>query len=90
MQKAFHVTLMHRASESQEPEYWRKLNDIWKEKASQQVSSALPGGTDGGVDMGTTRVQLERVVWDGRVMAIVVRMLDVEWRSVNPVSGAPA
>lgn len=76
---------MHRASEAQEPDYWRKLNEVWKEKAAQKALGAFTGGTDGGVEMGSARVQLERVVWDGRVMAVVVRMLDVEWRSVNAV-----
>lgn len=84
VQKAFHVTLIHRASQSQHAEYWNKLNDLWTDKVAQTEPTALIGGADGGIDLGSVRVELERVVWDGRVMAIVARLLDVEtFKSVN-------
>jgi tRNA ligase len=78
VQKDFHVTLMHRASSSQNKDYWNKLNDQWKNAVGNKDVQA---GTDGGVTMGEVRVHLERVIWDDRVMAILARLPDAEDQS---------
>lgn len=77
---------MHRTTERQEPQYWAKLNEIFKTKAAKIDPTHLIGGTDGGVELGTCKVQLERVVWDDRVMTIATRLLDPEWSSTNAVA----
>ena len=75
LQSEFHVTLMHRASSSQQPEVWEKYSDVYQQaisktgdKESKQLNPSL----------GPARVRLERVVWDERIMAIVVRILPQE------------
>ncbi|RFU36014.1 hypothetical protein B7463_g403, partial [Scytalidium lignicola] len=74
VQSEFHVTLIHRASGSQRPELWQKYNELWAEAGSAENK------------LGDCKVQLERVVWDNRVMAIVARLVDAEWECVNEVA----
>ncbi|KAI8623655.1 tRNA ligase [Xylariaceae sp. FL1651] len=76
IQPLFHVTLMHRATAKEHPELWRRYTAL--EAESQSV--------DGKV--GECEVMLERVVFDDRIMAIVVRLLDEEakWTCVNKVT----
>ena len=75
VQAAFHVTLIHRASMSQARGLWDELETKY-EKAKQDKAVADPV-------FGKCRVQLERVIWDQRVMCVVVRLLDEGWRTVN-------
>ena len=82
LQPSFHVTLMHRANSSQDPAYWKELDQAWSD-ASQQRSQLLDppaatGGTDGGVTLGTAKVLLENVVWDDRLMAIAVTLVSTD------------
>ncbi|KAL8771207.1 MAG: hypothetical protein Q9209_003378 [Squamulea sp. 1 TL-2023] len=77
VQAAFHVTLMHRNSVSQDPDLWSYLSSLL---ASAQ-SSAQPSDI-----FGECRVRLERIVWDGRVMCVVTRLLDEGWKSANVVA----
>ncbi|KAI9719855.1 MAG: hypothetical protein M1828_006076 [Chrysothrix sp. TS-e1954] len=97
LQPAFHVTLMHRASTSQDPALWAKLQqswlDAWKQKSEGPHPPNPIGGTDGGVTMGTASVVLENVVDDGKVMAIAVTLLgsiisgqDEPLRSANKIA----
>ncbi|KAI0396391.1 tRNA ligase [Xylariaceae sp. FL0594] len=76
IQPLFHVTLMHRATAPQHPELWQRY--VTLEAEAQSV--------DGKV--GECDVLLERVVFDDRIMAIVVRLLDDEgkWTCVNKVA----
>ncbi|KAI1275292.1 RNA ligase-domain-containing protein [Xylaria sp. FL0933] len=76
IQPLFHVTLMHKATARQHPELWQRY--VALEAESQSV--------DGKV--GECEVMLERVVFDDRMMAIVVRLLDQEgkWTCVNRVA----
>ncbi|KAI1115314.1 fungal tRNA ligase adenylyltransferase [Nemania sp. NC0429] len=76
VQPLFHVTLMHRVSAKQHPELWQRYTAL--EAESQSV--------DGKV--GECEVMLERVVFDDRIMAIVVRLLDPtdQWTCVNKVA----
>jgi len=65
IQTEFHVTLIHRAASSEHPEHWTKLQDLHS-KAST-IAQPAP-------KLGTCAVRLERLVWDERIMAIVVRL----------------
>ena len=83
VQNLFHVTLMHRATAKEHPDLWARYTALEAENAS--ASSG-----DGKLD--ECDVQLERVVWDDRIMAIVVRILDDgdgngggRWTCVNRV-----
>lgn len=72
LQQEFHVTLIHRASSSQKPEIWEKyINDYLQ-------AMATAGSKDNkqlNPSLGPARVRLERLVWDERVMGIVVRIM---------------
>ncbi|KAH8808342.1 RNA ligase-domain-containing protein [Xylogone sp. PMI_703] len=74
VQPEFHVTLIHRAASTQHPELWQKYVDIWTEAGSAENK------------LGSCQVQLERIVWDNRIMAIVARLIDAEWECVNQVA----
>ncbi|KAI1819896.1 tRNA ligase [Xylaria intraflava] len=76
IQSLFHVTLMHRVAATQYPELWQRYTTLEAESQS----------TDGKV--GECKVILERVVFDDRIMAIVVRLLDQtdQWTCVNKVT----
>lgn len=77
VQPAFHVTLMHRNDANQDPELWSYLTSQHASALSSEESSDT---------LGQCRVRLERVVWDGRVMCIVARLLDEGWKSSNVVA----
>ncbi|KAI4222433.1 MAG: hypothetical protein L6R36_006156 [Xanthoria steineri] len=77
LQATFHVTLMHRNTVSQDPDLWSYLSSL---HASAQ-SSEQPSDT-----IGECRVRLERIVWDGKVMCVVARLVDEGWKSVNVVA----
>ncbi|KAI1846931.1 hypothetical protein JX266_007152 [Neoarthrinium moseri] len=76
IQPQFHITLMHRAV-SKEPQHSEK----WAEYCKLEEQSAANGGRIAECD-----VELERVVYDDRVMSIVVRILDPNWTTVNPIA----
>ena len=82
LQQEFHVTLIHRASSSQKPEIWEKYSNDYLQamtvagtKQNKQLNPSL----------GPARVRLERVIWDERVMGIVVRIMPSE--EYHPGSG---
>ena len=64
VQPKFHVTIIHRAAETSQPEKWKELKDIFEEKCRI-------GGRD--ADLGRCTVQLEKIVWDDRVLCIAVK-----------------
>jgi tRNA ligase len=78
MQASLHVTLVHRASAKEHHEVWERL-------VRQYGDTAVDGGS---LDqkLGTCRVQLERVVWDDRIMAVVARLLDEGWETTNRIA----
>lgn len=81
IQTAFHVTLIHRASLSQNPqnqELWDSLTAKY-EAAKEEAHVADPV-------FGKCRVLLDRVLWDNRLMCAAVRLLDEGWRTVNSVA----
>lgn len=84
IKSSFHVTLMHRLSLEQNPELWDRLTSL---HSAALASSSTPN-SDHSSDhiLGKCRVQLERVVWDRRVMCIVARLLDEGWETSNTVA----
>jgi tRNA ligase len=80
LQSEFHVTLIHRASSGAEPDIWSKYTDQYM----QILSSINKDNKQKEPSLGAVRIQLERLVWDDRVMAIVVRILPSErHQSIN-------
>ncbi|KAF5022334.1 hypothetical protein F66182_5621 [Fusarium sp. NRRL 66182] len=79
IQPKFHVTLMHKAGSKEHPELWQKYVALQKEAEA----AGNPEGKIGECD-----VMLERVVFDDRIMAIVVRLSDQDgqWQCVNRVA----
>ena len=84
IQPAFHVTLIHRASVTSHPELWSHLTDLHA-KALTEVSKNPSAQTPDPL-LGNCRIRLERIVWDDRVMCIVVRLLDEGWETANPIA----
>jgi len=85
VQSEFHVTLIHRAAAQQHAEYWASLTSI---HAQASAPTEQRDYVDPEPKLGLCNVRLERLVWDGRVMAFVVRLIPAEgsaeqWRSVN-------
>jgi tRNA ligase len=86
IQGEFHVTLMHRASSTQHPDMWQMYTSEYR-KAIVNKNLADPSQLN--PSLGPARVKLERVVWDERIMAIVVRIYPSEggiaWPSANSI-----
>ncbi|CAG8980435.1 hypothetical protein HYALB_00012922 [Hymenoscyphus albidus] len=73
VQPDFHVTLIHRASSKSYPELWSRYSDL----------HTASDGWDNKI--GECKVQLERIVWDNRIMAIVARLVDEGWECANDI-----
>ena len=84
LQPAFHVTLMHRASISSNPDLWSHLTTLHANTLSAQFQD--PSNHTADPPIGHCRVRLERVVWDDRVMCIVSRLLDEGWETCNAIA----
>ena len=78
IQPGFHVTLIHRAAMSQHGALWQELTNQYEAAKAEQLASDPV--------LGKCRVQLDRVVWDGRVMAMVARLMDEGWKSANEMA----
>ena len=97
VQAEFHVTLMHRATTADNPQYWEKLTRL-----HASLAQKAEGTGSWEPELGKCDVLLERVVWDKQIMCFVVRLngsatLQVEteggiateevaFESVNPVA----
>ncbi|EKG19499.1 tRNA ligase fungi [Macrophomina phaseolina MS6] len=87
VQPEFHVTLIHRASARDRQDHWDRMLKLHATRATETANPTDP-------DLGTAKVQLERLVWDSRVMCFVVRLLPPEgdsegvgaWESANEVT----
>ncbi|KAF6834501.1 fungal tRNA ligase/adenylyltransferase [Colletotrichum musicola] len=84
VQPKFHVTLMHRASQKENPEQWQAYSTIHaaaEKEAEAQGATTIP-------PLGECDVELERVVFDDRIMAIVVRLVDPSecWKCMNHIA----
>lgn len=93
IQPSFHVTLIHRASMSESPDLWSKLSSLHiaasaATSATSSTPTTTPTTNNPNPDplLGNCRVQLERVIWDHRVMCIVARILDPGWECANQVA----
>ena len=87
VQSEFHVTLIHKASTSQHQELWDHLaalhERVYKDALEKDTNSSEPPEPE----IGTCQVQLERVVWDTRLMCVVARLLsEGKWETVNKVA----
>ncbi|KAI9762693.1 MAG: hypothetical protein M4579_000311 [Chaenotheca gracillima] len=78
VQQAFHVTLVHRASSGSFPDIWQRLVTQYDEAVESQRAQNPNSVLQPDPILGSCRVQLERVVWDDRVMCIVARLLDAQ------------
>ncbi|MCJ1286285.1 hypothetical protein MMC26_005630 [Xylographa opegraphella] len=78
VQPSFHVTLIHRSAMPQHKDLWQRLTSLHIGASASQNHIAEPV-------LGKCRAQLERVVWDDRVMCIIARIVDQQWESVNTV-----
>lgn len=86
VQAEFHVTLIHRASAKERQDHWKNMLDLHTARAAATANPTDP-------DLGTAKVQLERVVWDNRVMCFVVRLVPegegeeaTVWETANDIA----
>ncbi|CAD6506238.1 BgTH12-07165 [Blumeria graminis f. sp. triticale] len=79
IQTEFHVTLAHQSSAKSHPELWQKYMKLYSEACEGDLSKNRQ-------KIGQCKIYLERLVWDERIMAIVVRLVDKEWDCVNQVA----
>jgi tRNA ligase len=70
IQPEFHVTLVHRASAPQNQAYWDKLLKL--HETFYKPDDAASMYTE--PELGKCGVQLERLIWDDRIMCFVVRL----------------
>ena len=78
VQARFHVTLIHRASRTEQSELWSRLAILYGAAVRRDTSVPDPS-------LGRCRVRLERALWDGRVMCVTVQLCDAEWPCANAV-----
>jgi tRNA ligase len=69
IQGEFHVTLIHRASANQNQAYWDKLIKL---NDAVQTTTANTGSPE--PELASCGVQVERLIWDDRIMCFVVRL----------------
>lgn len=67
IQSEFHVTLIHRASSAQNEQYWSQLLALHASTAAVANGNYEP-------ELGRCNVQIERLVFDNRIMCFVVRL----------------
>lgn len=76
VQDHFHVTLIHRASSSEQVDMWRSYAQMWSshidEKRQKKQVNVVSDLTP---KLAAARVLVERAVWDNRVMCLVARIL---------------
>lgn len=88
LQPEFHVTLLHRIHASVHPAIWSRYQTLYTDIATPLL---IAGEYRPEPDLGKCSVLLERVVWDDRIMAFVVRLVNEEagedsWTSANRVA----
>ncbi|KAJ5226915.1 uncharacterized protein N7469_006921 [Penicillium citrinum] len=75
VQPAFHVTLIHRASKDEKSAVWNRYT---KQYIQTLTDNPVPDAMQNPPTLGKARVRLERLIWDTRIMAFVVRILPAE------------
>lgn len=69
IQPEFHVTLIHRANATTSSNTWQTYVDLYRDIVTKD------GIADRAPSLGPGRLRLERVIWDDRVLGILVRIL---------------
>ncbi|KAI1629620.1 TRL1 protein [Exophiala viscosa] len=88
IQGEFHVTLIHRASATQQDmwQMWQMYTETFR---TALENKKLTDKSELTPSLGPARVKLERLVWDDRIMAFVVRLYPAEggpmWSSANAI-----
>lgn len=79
IQSAFHVTLIHRTSKQTHVDLWSHLSTLHSNalKSADMKNPVFPDPA-----LGNCAVELERVIWNNRIMCIMVRLLD-DWQTAN-------
>ncbi|OJD13025.1 hypothetical protein ACJ73_09256 [Blastomyces percursus] len=88
IQPSFHVTLIHRASQPTHPDIWTYYANLYKAAIQKQQPNPLNGYVLETPTLGSTRVRVERLVWDDRIMAFVARIVPAEgdsWPCANEI-----
>ncbi|PPJ55415.1 hypothetical protein CBER1_02734 [Cercospora berteroae] len=75
IQSEFHVTLIHRANAADHQEVWARLTGLHAQAAAPTEERAYALNDP---KIGMARVRFERLVWNHRVMAFVVRLSPFE------------
>ncbi|POS86774.1 hypothetical protein EPUL_001535, partial [Erysiphe pulchra] len=78
VQSGFHITLIHCSAAKNYQILWKKYSDMYAKKTVDIGKNKEC--------IGQCRALLEMVVWDSRVMAVVVRLIDKGWECVNAVA----
>lgn len=68
LQPEFHVTLIHRAQETKFAGKWKNLTQLAEKKQEENPDVHEP-------TLGEVGVQLERIIWDQRIMCFLVRLV---------------
>ncbi|OJD14259.1 hypothetical protein AJ78_05388 [Emergomyces pasteurianus Ep9510] len=87
IQSSFHVTLIHHNSRQTHQDIWKYYTDLYKAAIQKQLDHGK-GELIKKPELGTTRVRLERLVWDDRIMAFVARIFSPEgnsWPCANAI-----
>ncbi|OAX80935.1 hypothetical protein ACJ72_04725 [Emergomyces africanus] len=84
IQSSFHVTLIHRNSRPDYPNIWTYYIDLYKAAIQKQLGQPTETPI-----LGTTRVRIERLVWDDRIMALVARIVPQEGDSLPCANANP-
>jgi tRNA ligase len=85
IQSEFHVTLIHRSMTGTYPEVWGHLQNLQTKATTPTEGKPYPMPEP---KLGVCKVHLERLVWDERIMAFLVRLSPFEeggevFRTVN-------
>ncbi|KAI9829142.1 MAG: hypothetical protein M1832_000165 [Thelocarpon impressellum] len=76
VQDGFHVTMIHRANAVSHAAVWQRLLRLYTAAVAASASRNPNDVPSADPSLGECRVQLERVVWDQRVMCVVARLPD--------------
>jgi tRNA ligase len=85
IQPAFHVTLIHRAASKDRTEIWDRYA---KQYIDMLTANPVADPVTNPPKLNSARVRLERLVWDNRIMAFVVRILPAEGETEDAVESA--
>lgn len=85
IQPAFHVTLIHRAASKDRTEIWDRYA---KQYIDVLTANPVADPATNPPKLNSARVRLERLVWDNRIMAFVVRILPAEGETEDAVESA--